>query len=226
IMKNELREKLQKFKKVTKDLYHNFVVAIKPIFLITLFFVVLLFVASAKIEELEAKLRAALQETEHTEITEVHIENKINQIGELATISFEYTNETKIENTRQLLGIDILGTTHSLDIIYSGIIKVGYDVEEIDSYIDQERKLIMVQLPEARVLDNYILLDNMKCSDKNNIFNPIGSDDILKYFSDIKDKELKLAEEKGIYKQAEEQLKMIINNFLAEFDGYIVAFTK
>lgn len=197
---------------------------VAPALIVSVVFVILLFLANAKIEELEAKLRAALQETEHIEITNVHIEEKLTQISELATMSFEYTNQKSVDNTRQILGVDIIGTTNNVDIIYSGVIKVGYDVYEISYSVDEKRKLLKFTLPEAKVLDNYIVLDTMKCDDENNIFNPIGSEDIIGYFAEIQEEELAIAIDKGIFVEAEEQLKSIIRNYFAEFNEYEVLF--
>ncbi len=196
-----------------------------PLLIVTVVFVYLIFLANAKIEELEAKLRAALQETEHIEITNVYIEEKLSQIGELATMSFTYTGQKTIDNTRQLLGVDILGTTNTVNVIYSGVIKVGYDVLDTQYTIDEKRRLILFALPEVEVLDNYIILDNLICEDENNIFNPIGSEDITMYFTEIQEAELAVAESKGIYLEAEEQMKFIIENFFAAFPDYKIIFT-
>ncbi len=186
--------------------------------------VYLLSLAGDKIEEMEGQIGVLLKETEHVEIQRVQIEEKLDLISELATSSFEYTNQKTISNTRQLLGFDIPGTTNSVELIYSGIIKVGYDVSEIECVADEDNLQLIFTLPEAQVLDNYIILDTMQCNDRNNIFNPIGSDKIAQYFAEIQAEELEAAEAKGIYDEAEEQLKSIITNYFAVFSDYEVVF--
>lgn len=186
--------------------------------------VYLLSLAGDKIEEMEGQIGVLLKETEHVEIQRVQIEEKLDLISELATSSFEYTNQKTISNTRQLLGFDIPGTTNSVELIYSGIIKVGYDVSEIECVADEDNLQLIFTLPEAQVLDNYIILDTMQCNDRNNIFNPIGSDKIAQYFAEIQAEELEAAEAKGIYDEAEDQLKSIITNFFAVFSDYEVVF--
>ena len=79
-------------------------------------------------------------------------------------------------------------------------------------------------LPEAKVFDNYILYDGLKCDCQNNILNPIGIEDMPKYFTGIEEEELKAAEKTGIYEHAEEQAKEIIRNSLSTFSGYQVVF--
>ena len=48
-------------------------------------FAIILCVANAKINELEAKLRAALQETEHIEVTNIVLEEKLLPVQELVS---------------------------------------------------------------------------------------------------------------------------------------------
>ncbi len=171
-----------------------------------------------------AKLEEALQFKENLKVNDMKVEEKLSQIGELATSAFEYSGEKTIENTRQMMGVNIPGTTNRVKLVYNGVIKVGYDISEIDYSVDQESKLIMIDLPMPKVLDNYIKLDGLKCTDNNNILNPIGSEDIIGYFTDIEAEELKKAVEKGIYGQAEEKLRLIIENYMAAFPEYTVVF--
>ena len=195
-----------------------------PLVLLLAAAVYLLFMASEKIAEMEGQIGILLKETEHVEIQRVQIEEKLDLISELVTSSFEYTNQKTISNTRQLLGFDIPGTTNTVELIYSGIIKVGYDVSEIECRADEENLQLIFTLPEAQVLDNYIILDTMQCNDRNNLFNPIGSDKIAQYFAEIQAEELKAAEARGIYDEAEKQLKSIITNYFAVFSDYEVVF--
>lgn len=211
-------------KKHARRAYGKIMAYIIPLVLLLAAAVYLLFLAGEKIEEMEGRLGVLLKETEHVEIQRVQIEEKLELISELATSSFEYTNQKTISNTRQLLGFDIPGTTNVVELIYSGVIKVGYDVSEIKCVANEETLQLIFTLPEAQVLDNYIILDTMQCNDKNNIFNPIGSDKIAQYFADIQAEELKAAEARGIYEDAEEQLKSIITNYFAVFSDYDVVF--
>ena len=171
-----------------------------------------------------AQLEEVLQFKENLKVNDMKVEEKLSQIGELATSAFEYSGEKTIENTRQMMGVNIPGTTNRVKLEYNGVIKVGYDISEIKYSVDQQSKLIMIDLPMPKVLDNYIKLDGLKCTDNNNILNPIGSDDIVGYFADIEKEELKSAIDKGIYTQAEEKLRSIIVNFMAAFPEYTVVF--
>ena len=171
-----------------------------------------------------AQLEEALQFQEKLKVDNAKVEEKLSQIGELATSSFEYSGEKTISNTRQMMGVNIPGTTNRVKLVYNGVIKVGYELSRIQYSVDQENKLIQIDLPLPQVLDNYIKLDGLQCTDNNNILNPIGSEDIIGYFADIEEEELKRALDAGIYQQAEEKLQTIIRNFLAAFPEYTVVF--
>lgn len=211
-------------KKRAKRVYGRILAYTIPLVLLLGAAVYLLFMAGEKIEEMEGRMGILLQETAHVEIQQVEIEEKLELISELATSSFQYTNQKTISNTRQILGIDIPGTTNTVELIYSGVIKVGYDVSLIECVADEEKLQLVFTLPEPQVLDNYIILDTLQCNDKNNIFNPIGSDTIAQYFADIQAEELAAAEARGIYADAEAQLKSIITNYFAVFSDYTVVF--
>lgn len=171
-----------------------------------------------------AQLEEALQFQEKLKVSDALVEEKLLAIGELATSSFEYSGQKTVENTRQMMGVNIPGTTNRVKLVYNGVIKVGYDIAEIEYSVDQNNKLIMFDLPAPKVLDNYIKLDGLECTDNNNILNPIGSEDVIGYFTEIEQEELKSAIEKGIYRQAEQQLRSIIENYMAAFPQYTVVF--
>lgn len=165
---------------------------------------------------------------EKAEVTDVHIRQKLEAIGELATYSFEYTNEKTISDAKSLFGskVAIPGTKSEISIVYSGVIKVGYEIMDIKCEVDNDRYLIYVTIPEAKVLDNYIKLDDLQCVEKNGIFNHITTAEVLEYFKGIEDEELVIAEEKGIYGFAEEQLEVIVRGLLESFEEYEVLFVK
>lgn len=177
-----------------------------------------------QMSEVTAQLEEAMQFKEKLKVSNAQVEEKLLAIGELATSAFEYSGEKTIENTRQVMGINIPGTTNRVKLVYNGVIKVGYEISEIGYSVDEENKLIIFDLPAPKVLDNYIKLDGLECTDNNNILNPIGSEDVIGYFADIEQEELKSAIDKGIYQQAEEKLRSIIVNFMAAFPEYTVVF--
>ncbi len=181
-------------------------------------------IIAAAVAVVSVNFHSKATETRKIEITDVYISEKLKEISELTTYSFEYTNQKQITNTKELWGWELPFTTNEVNITYQGRIKAGYDVNEIKIKADNEAQKIYVALPEAKVFDNYIDLDNLEIEEKNNIFNPVHVDYATDYFDDIQNEELKKAEQSGLYERAEEQAKSLIRSLFSEFPEYTVVF--
>ena len=181
-------------------------------------------IIAAAVVVVSVNFHSKATETRKIEITDVYISEKLKEISELTTYSFEYTNQKQITNTKELWGWELPFTTNEVNITYQGRIKAGYDVNEIKIKADNEAQKIYVALPEAKVFDNYIDLDNLEIEEKNNIFNPVHVDYATDYFDDIQNEELKKAEQSGLYERAEEQAKSLIRSLFSEFPEYTVVF--
>ena len=175
--------------------------------------------------ELE-KLQEKLIELQDDTITVTIIEEKLDEIAELATAVFDYSGIITKDNYREFFktDINIPFTKNEVKITYKGVIKVGYDLDELEYKIDESSKKIYISLPEVKVTDHYMILDELKFEQKNNILNPISVEEINKYLINVEKEELVRAEKEGIYKLAEEKIQGIIENYFAEFDGYKVVF--
>ena len=164
-------------------------------------------------------------EVEKRIVTVEEITVKLEEISQFSTYSGEYTVSKSADYTRYFLDdIPVPGTTNTITIECSGIVKVGYDVQEIIPTVDNESQRIYVSLPEPSVLDNYVMWDRVHYSDENNILNPIDFAQYQKLIAEIEDMGLAQAEAEGIYKAAEKNIKVIIENFLAGFEDYKIVF--
>ena len=179
------------------------------------------------IADLQGKIKALEEELsieKVTLITDTQIEEKLTAIGELATCSFDYLGNRHIANTRQVFGTDIPGTLNEIDLTFSGVIKVGYALEEIRFVKNDIDMTITLQLPAPKVLDNYVIFDTLECRETNSILNPTSYENLAGYFTGIEQEELARAEKAGIYADAEQRMKDIILNYLSEFTDYTVQF--
>lgn len=168
--------------------------------------------------EFDLKLPA---EVEKRIVTAEEVNLQLTKLAELATYSGEYTVSKSAEYTRYFLeDIAIPGTTNSISIECNGIVKVGYDVAEIEPQIDNESQTIYIALPNPSVLDNYIVWDSVRCKETNNILNPIDFEQYQMLMTEIETLGLSKVEDDGIYLEAEAQIKMIIQNFLSGFEEY------
>lgn len=162
-------------------------------------------------------------ETERRIVTKDEVESRIFEIGELSTYCGEYTVAKTTEETRYLLDkIKIFGTTNEIAFECSGVIKVGYNMSDINVKVGSDT--IYVSIPKAAVNDNYIVWDSMKCEEKNNILNPIEFSQYEQLVKEIEEEGRSDAEAKGIYEKADTNFKNIIRVFLSEFEGYAVEF--
>lgn len=164
-------------------------------------------------------------EVEKRVVTIDEIQMQLMEIGELSTYSGEYSVNKSADFTRYLLDdIAIPGTTNTIRIECQGIVKVGYDIEKITPQIDNVSQKIYIALPEAEILDNYVIWDTVKCSENNTIFNPIDFAQYQTLIAEIESQGLSQAEADGIYDQAEDQIKRIIQNFLSGFKEFEIIF--
>lgn len=158
-------------------------------------------------------------------LTEEEVCAQLVEMAELATYCGTYS-VSRTEDCRRYLLEDyaIPGTTNTITVRCRGIVKVGYSVEEIVPQVDNSNQTIYISLPNPRVLDNYIIWDSVRCQETNNILNPIAFQQYQDLIEDLEAAGLEEVEEEGIYTAAEEQVKVIVRNFLAGFEGYEVVF--
>lgn len=164
-------------------------------------------------------------EKEKSIVTVDEVRTKLVAIGELSTYSGQYTVKKGCDFFRNVLDdIRIPWTTNNVTIECEGIVKVGYDVNEIGVDIDDKSYTIYISLPEATVNDNYVIWDSVICKEDNNPFNPIDFEEYKLLIEEIEEEGLSQSEEQEIYKAAEENIKNIIVNFLSGMDDYQVKF--
>ena len=164
-------------------------------------------------------------EVEKRIVTVEEIEVVLVDISQFSTYSGEYTATKSAEYTRYFLDdIAVPGTTNTIAIECSGIVKVGYEVENIEIKVDNDSSKIYISLPEAQVLDNYVIWDTVRCKEENNILNPIDFDQYQSLISEIETEGLALAEADGIYENAEANMETIIRNFLSGFEDFEIIF--
>ena len=158
-------------------------------------------------------------------ISRYEVNEKLSSIQELATYEFAYTGRDVLSDKRDFAGLDnIWGTEKSIDVTYGGIIKMGYDMEQVSYRIDNETMKIIVTLPTPSVLDNYVILDSLVLIEHNNLLNPIKAEDLKDVLVHIEKAELTRAKNSGLELKAEEHMKSIIDNYLAEFTDYAVEY--
>lgn len=176
-------------------------------------------------KEVAAFDMALPREVEKRVVTVEEVSGRLVEISQFSTYSEEYNVSKSADYTRYLLNdIPVPGTTNTVAINCSGIVKVGYDVSSITPTVDNESRTIYISLPTPAVLDNYVIWDSVNCTEANNILNPIDFSQYQTMIAEIEDMGLAQAESDGIYKAAEDNIKVVIQSFLAGFDEYEIVF--
>ena len=164
-------------------------------------------------------------EVEKRIVTVDEIEVALADISQFSTYCGEYTVSKSADYARYFLdNIAIPGTINTITIECSGIVKVGYEVADIEIKVDNDSFKIYISLPEAKVLDNYVIWDTVRCQEENNILNPIDFEQYQGLISEIETEGLTVAEADGIYEDAEANVEIIICNFLSGFEDYEIFF--
>lgn len=164
-------------------------------------------------------------EVEKRIVTEEEVEVVLVDISQFSTYSGEYTATKSAEYTRYFIdNFAVPGTTNTINLECKGVVKVGYEVEDITVEVDNDSQKIYISLPAPKVLDNYVIWDTVKCQEENNILNPIDFGQYQSLISEIEADGLVLVEADGIYEDAETNMKVIISNFLSGFEEFEIVF--
>jgi len=143
------------------------------------------------------------------------VNSEIREIGELATMEYLYTNAAKFSDAKQIKNWNIPLTKKTFILKWDGAIKAGIDVNEIRTELDQEKKVITIQLPEAKILSHDPDRDSVEVLDESDgLFNPVNLNDQVK-FDAASEKEMEQrAIENGLLEKAQKNAGEVISRLL------------
>lgn len=143
------------------------------------------------------------------------INSEIQNIGELATIDYLYTDAGKFEDPKQIFGKNIPFTTKSFIAKWDGVIKAGVDITKVSAEIDNSKKEILIHIPNAEILSHEIDDNSIETLDqKDGLFNPVKVEDVRAFDKVSKDAMEQRAIESGILEKAFENAKDIIEKLV------------
>lgn len=156
-------------------------------------------------------------------ITAELIENRLEQISELGTVSYHYKNMGQFEDDNKVYGFTLPFTSKKFIIAYSGEVKAGVDLSELK--VDVSGEKITIEMPEAEILSHEIDESSITVFDeKSSLFNPIKIEDMTTFQTGQKEEIENEVIEKGLLTQASESAKEIIRSmFMLDsemFEGY------
>lgn len=167
------------------------------------------------LEEENARLSDPIVQYEvaSKEVDVALIESEIQDIGELATVEYLYTDAGKFEDPAELFGKEIpfSFTTKSFIAKWNGIIKAGVKVDEITVEVNDADKEIIVSVPKAEILSHEIDNESIETLDeKNGLFNSIKVEDIREFDAINKDAMEQRAIENKLLEKAQKNAENII----------------
>ena len=140
------------------------------------------------------------------------IRGSIRDIGEIASLEYEYTEVAESGDSASFFNIDIPFTNSSFVYAYDGTAKFGINAEKIS--IEVEADKINVTIPKGELLSHETGNNLQQFDVNNNIFNPINPDDLPKEINEKKKKMEEKFKEKDFYKRAQQSSKTLIENIL------------
>lgn len=141
---------------------------------------------------------------EQPKISEVTLQEQIEAISELATVSYNYTDLGQYESSKEFYGTKLPFTTSKFLLTYDGIIKAGINMSGVQVSIEGQH--VIVVLPKATILSHEIDETSMKVFDeKNSVFNPFTVEDYAGFYADQKARIEHKAIDKGLLAEAQDQ---------------------
>lgn len=157
------------------------------------------------------------------------LHSEIQNLGELATTEYLFTDAAKFSDSKQIKSWNIPFTEKSFILRWSGTIKAGIELNKVSITIDESTKRIIVSVPTAQILSYSIDSDSVEVlNEKDNIFNSISIDDKVRFDAKTEIAMKQRAIENGLLekaqKNAEDVLTRLIQSDPAARNGYTVEF--
>ncbi len=153
--------------------------------------------------------------TTHEKVTSNGVNQRMEDIGELATQVAYVTVVNKDVSQADLFGINIPLTDSQYIFSYDVTVKAGVDFASIDISADEETKVVTVTMPEAKIFSTAIDLDSLEIYDESsNIFNPLKISKINANQQAMAEQGTEKALKMGILEAAQENAEMLLTNML------------
>ena len=156
--------------------------------------------------------------SDEPKITATGLTQQLQEIEELATMSYNYTKVGKFSDNLKFNGWDIPLTQKSFLITYNGKSKAGIKMDKIK--ISIENNTIIVSIPEIEILSNEIDENSIEVYDETkNVFNPISISDYTAFAKKQKETVAEEAIENGLLSEAATKTQSTIKKYLNAIPG-------
>ncbi|MBR3042551.1 MAG: DUF4230 domain-containing protein [Eubacterium sp.] len=159
------------------------------------------------------------------------VKESIAPAGELVSYKYFYTDAGTYEKSQKFTDTDITipFTTDKTVYTFSGTINAGIDMEEIEYDVDNEKKTIIVYLPEPQILSHELDESSFQTYDvKKSIFTSSDLKDYASFVSELKkSEEEKLRGNKEFWNQLEKNTEKTLSGLMTaneKLDDYRISY--
>ncbi|MDM8239118.1 DUF4230 domain-containing protein [Pseudoflavonifractor phocaeensis] len=146
-------------------------------------------------------------------LSSITVENQLQQISQLATIRYSYTNMGQFENSNEFYGIKLPFTTKSFIVAYDGTITAGVDLTQAKVTVTDQK--VTIALPAPQILSHEVDPNSLEVFDETtSIFNPITIEDYTGFQADQQGVMEEKAIQGGLLTQAKDQAEAAIGGLI------------
>lgn len=143
------------------------------------------------------------------------VHDRIVELSEWTTLKYEYSYAivSRDNNNIPFTDINIAETIKLIE--YSGYLKAGSDLSELEVTTDDGEEKISLRIPKAKILDNVVDTEKTTVEDiKGNIFSNYPTQ---KVFDEVNENKEQIEEEKidqGLLDEADQRTEELLTDFL------------
>ena len=146
-------------------------------------------------------------------LSSITVENQLQQISQLATIRYSYTNMGQFENSNEFYGIKLPFTTKRFIVAYDGTITAGVDLSQAKVTVTDQK--VTIALPAPQILSHEVDPNSLEVFDETtSIFNPITIEDYTGFQADQQGVMEEKAIQGGLLTQAKDQAEAAIGGLI------------
>lgn len=154
--------------------------------------------------------------------------NTIEEVVEISTSKYNYSNITTITKDKSFKNIKIPFTEKSFIIKYNGIIKGGVNAKDI-SISNNTRNSITVDISKCSIIDHYIDENNIYVYDiKNALFNKVQVNEVIEELANSKKEYEEKVIKEGFMKEIQEGIKVSLEKSLKDlgYENVLINFSQ
>lgn len=151
-------------------------------------------------------------------ITAELLNNRLENVSNLVTTEYFYTNMGRFDNQNNFYGWKVPFTRSQFIISYDGKITAGIKGEDLISSVEENK--VTLSVPKAEIMGHEIFYDTITVFDEqNSVFNPIKLDNYNDFYLDQKVVMEEKAINSGLLARADDRSKEIVEDLIEFIKG-------